>query len=245
MLFRSPTVGIDELLGVPTVQYRARDFTWVGRMAIVLQPIGAFGHSPVKTFSDLYKYEMPVAGTGVVSPSEAYPRLLNQVVGTKFKIIGGYTSSADSVLAMERKEVDGGLLSWNTMKLTKADKIASGELRPLVQFTLERTKDLPDTPTSVEVGRNEQEREVLRFYTAAEEIGRSFLAPPGMPPDRVAMLRKGFEDMTRDAEFLEEVRRSQIEFAPMGGVELEKLARSTTDVSPATVERAKRFLAQP
>jgi tripartite-type tricarboxylate transporter receptor subunit TctC len=214
-------------------------------MAIVLQPIGSFAPSPVKTFSDLYKYDMPVAGTGVVSPSEAYPRLLNQVVGTRFKIIGGYTSSADSVLAMERREVDGGLLSWNTMKLTKADKIASGELRPLVQFTLERTKDLPDTPTSVEVGRTPEERDVLRFYTAAEEVGRSFLAPPGMAPERVAMMRKAFDAMTRDAEFLDEVRRSQIEFAPLTGSELEKLARGTTDVSPDTVARAKKFLAQP
>ena len=209
---------------------------------IVLQPIAAFAHSPVKSFADLYKFEMPVASTGVVSPSDAYPRLLNGVVGTRFKTVTGYTSSADSVLAMERKEVDGGLVSWNTMKLTKAAEIAKGEIRPLVQFTLERTQDLPDTPTSVEVGRTPEERDVLRFYTAAEDIGRSILAPPGMAPERVALMRKAFDEMMRDPEFLEEVRRSQIEYAPLTGADLEKLARSTTDVSPATLERARKFM---
>ena len=83
---------------------------------------------------------------------------------------------------------------------------------------------------------------MLRFYTAAEDIGRSILAPPGMAPERVALMRKAFDEMMRDPEFLEEVRRSQIEYAPLTGADLEKLARSTTDVSPATLERARKFM---
>ena len=241
----TPTVGIDEALGVPAVQYRARDFTWIGRVAVVLQPIAAFAHSQVRSFADLYKVDMPVASTGVVSPSDAYPRLLNGVLGTKFKTVTGYTSSNDSLLAMERKEVDGGLVSWNTLKLTKASEIDRGEIRPLVQFTLARSKDLPDTPTSVEVGRTEEEKDILRFYTAAEDIGRSILGPPGMPPERIIMMRKAFGEMMGDPEFLEEVRRLQLEFAPLSGSELEKLARSTTDVSAKTIAGAKRVMTAP
>jgi tripartite-type tricarboxylate transporter receptor subunit TctC len=146
---------------------------------------------------------------------------------------------------MERKEVDGGLVSWNTLKLTKPSEIDRGEIRPLVQFTLARSKDLPDTPTSVEVDRTEEEKDILRFYTAAEDIGRSILGPPGMPPERIIMMRKAFGEMMGDPEFLEEVRRLQLEFAPLSGSELEKLARSTTDVSAKTIAGAKRVMTAP
>ena len=238
----SSSVAIEEALGTPGIQYKSAEFTWIGRVSMILQVLATVDPSKTRRIADALVHDTPMSGTGAGSPSEGYPKLLNGVLGTKFRIISGYTSSADSLLAMERGEVDGALPSWNTIKRTKQDWLREGRIHPLVQFVFERSPDLPDTPTSIELGRTPEERDILAFYTSGEEIGRSIMAPPGIAPDRVAMLRKAFENMLKDEEFLDEVRRTQVEFNPLSGEKLREIVERTVRASPATVNRTRVLL---
>lgn len=146
------------------------------------------------------------------------------------------------MLAMERGEIDGSLPSWNTVKRTKPHWIAEKKIHPLVQFVFQRSPDLPHTPTSVELGKTSEDRAVLEFYTSGEEFGRSILAPPGVPAERLALLRKGFDGMLADEEFLAEVRKARLEFNPLPGAKLQAIAASTVNASRETVERTRSLL---
>jgi tripartite-type tricarboxylate transporter receptor subunit TctC len=234
--------SIEEALGTSGIQYKSADFAWIGRVSMILQVLATLDPAKARSIDDVLRHDTPMAGTGAGSPSEGYPRLLNGLLGTKFRVIGGYTSSADSMLAMERGEVDGSLPSWNTIKRTKPDWLAQKKIHPLVQFVFTRSPDLPDTPTSIEIGKTAEDRDVLSFYTSGEELGRSIVAPPGMAPERVKLMRKAFQDMLKDEEFLAEVVKTQLEFNPLDGEALQAIVERTVKASPATVARTRALL---
>jgi tripartite-type tricarboxylate transporter receptor subunit TctC len=238
----SSSLAIEEALGAPNIQYKASEFGWVGRVSMILQVLATLEPAKAKTIDDVRRIETAMGGTGAGSPSEGYPKILNGLLGTKFKVISGYSSSADTMLAMERGEIDGSLPSWNTIKRTKPDWISEKKIHPLVQFAFVRSPDLPNTPTSVELGVNRQDQEVLEFYTSGEELGRSILAPPGMPAQRLRMLRDAFDRMLADEEFLAEVRKARLEFNPMSGAALQVIAAATVAASRETVERTRALL---
>jgi tripartite-type tricarboxylate transporter receptor subunit TctC len=236
------TLALEEALGSPGVMYRAADFTWIGRATSIVEIEVAWHTSKVKSMADTLRLETPVAGTGSGSPSEGYPKLLNATAGTKFKVITGYTSSTDALLAVERGEVDGASTSWNTVKREKRDWLAEKTITILVQYTLERSPDLPDVPAVVELGRTPDDKETLAFYTASAEIGRSFLAPPGLPPERTRILRDAFDQMLKDKDFLADIEKTGVELNPASGAELEALIKTTAAAPKAIVERAKKAL---
>ncbi len=238
----SSSLAIEEALGAPNIQYKASEFGWVGRVSMILQVLSTLDPAKAKTIDDVRRIETAMGGTGAGSPSEGYPKILNGLLGTRFKVISGYTSSADTMLAMERGELDGSLPSWNTIKRTKPDWIAEKKIHPLVQFAFVRSPDLPDTPTSVELGGNAQDRAVLEFYTSGEELGRSILAPPGLPADRLRMLREAFDRMLVDEDFVAEVRKARLEFNPLSGVKLQAIAAATVGASRETIDRTRALL---
>ncbi len=238
----SSSLAIEEALGAPNIQYKASEFGWVGRVSMILQVLSTLDPAKAKTIDDVRRIETAMGGTGAGSPSEGYPKILNGLLGTKFKVISGYSSSADTMLAMERGELDGSLPSWNTIKRTKPEWIAEKKIHPLVQFAFERNADLPNTPTSVELGGSPQDRAVLEFYTSGEELGRSILAPPGMAAGRLQMLRGAFDRMLVDEDFTAEVRKARLEFHPLSGAQLQVIAAATVAASRETVERTRALL---
>jgi len=238
----SSSIAIEEALGTPNIQYKAAEFGWIGRVSMILQVLSTLDPAKAKTIDDVRTIETVMASTGSASPSMGYPLLLNGLLGTKFKVITGFSSSAETMLAMERGEVDGSLPSWNTVKRTKPDWISDKKIHPLVQFAFTRSPDLPDTPTSVELGDTPQDRAVLEFYTSGEEFGRSILAPPGLDPERLAILRSAFQQMLKDEQFLEEVKKARLEFNPLAGEKLQQIAAATVNASPETIERTRKIL---
>jgi tripartite-type tricarboxylate transporter receptor subunit TctC len=236
------TLALEEALGSPGVMYHAADFTWIGRATSIVEIEVAWHTAKVKAMADTLRLETPVAGTGSGSPSEGYPKLLNAVAGTKFKVITGYTSSTDALLAVERGEVDGASTSWNTVKREKRDWLAEKKIAILVQYTLERSPDLPDVPAVVELGRTPEDKETLAFYTSSAEVGRSFLAPPGLPPERTRMLRDGFDQMLKDPAFLADIEKTGVELNPASGAELEALIKKTASAPKAIIERTRKAL---
>jgi tripartite-type tricarboxylate transporter receptor subunit TctC len=181
----------------------------------------------------------PVASTGPGSPSDGYPKLLNAVLGTKFKVITGYAASADALLAVERGEVDGASINWPAIKRGKPDWITGKKINILVQYELARSAELPDVPAITELGRSEEEKRVLAFYAGSTEIGRSFFAPPGVPADRVAALRQAFAAMLKDPAFLADAEKTGGEILPASAEAIQKQIAETAQAPRAIVARAK------
>jgi tripartite-type tricarboxylate transporter receptor subunit TctC len=236
------TVAIEDALHSPGVRYKAAEFTAIGRATAILEVAVAGPSSKVKTIEEARRLEMPVAGTGAGSPSEGYPRLLNELAGTKFKVISGYSSSPQGLLAVERGEVDGSFTSWNTLKRTKQDWLRNHFITVLYQCALERHPDLPGTPTDVEQGLTEEARQILAFYTSSAAVGRSILAPPSIPAERVTVLRRAFDATIKDPEFLAELEKAKQEFQPASGEELQKLIEATASVPAHIVARTEAIL---
>ena len=182
------------------------------------------------------------ASTGSGSPTEGYPKLLNGVAGTRFKLVGPYPGSVDGLLALERGEVDTALTSYNTIKARRADWIREKKINILVTYSLQRHPELPDVPAFVEFGKTEEDKKLLAFYVSAEDVGRSFVAPPGVPADRLATLRTAFMAMVKDSEFLGEIEKAQAELNPLPGEALQKLIADTVNAPPAIVDRMQALL---
>jgi tripartite-type tricarboxylate transporter receptor subunit TctC len=236
------TLALEEALRSPGVHYKAAEFTWIGRMTSILEAHFTWKTSKAKTIADATQNEIPVAGTGAGSPSEGYPKLLNALAGTKFKIISGYPSSSAGMMAMERGEVDGGLTSWNTLRRTKQSWIENRDINVLVQYSTERHPELRDVPTLLDVARTPEGRQVLAFYVSGAEVGRSLLAPPGIPADRVALLRAAFAAMSTDPEFTAEIEKSGQEFQPASGEAVRKLIAEAASAPREVVERTEAIL---
>ncbi len=234
------TVAIEEALHSPGVRYKAAEFTWIGRATAILEVAMIRKDAKAKTIEDVKQYVTPVAGTGAGSPSEGYPRLLNALAGTRFKVISGYPGSSQVSMAMEAGEVEGSFTSWNTLKRTKPDWLK--EISILYQCALERHPDLPDVPTDIELGPTEEARRILAFYTSGAAIGRSILAPPGIPEERVNILRRAFDSAVKDPEFLADIERAQQEFQPASGEALQKIIGSVAAAPREVIERTEAIL---
>ena len=238
----SQTVALEDALHSPGVRYKAGEFTWIGRATAILEVAMTGPTAKAKHFADAQVHETPVAGTGAGSPSEGYPKLMNALAGSKFKVISGYPGSTQGMMAMEAGEVDGGFTSWNTLKRTKQEWLQKNLINVLYQCALERHPDLAAIPTDVELGTTPEARRILAFYTSSAMVGRSIVAPPGIPADRVTVLRRAFDAMLKDPELLAEIERSHQEFQPASGEELQKLIEETANAPREVVERAEAIL---
>jgi tripartite-type tricarboxylate transporter receptor subunit TctC len=242
MAMISQVSAIEEALQSPGIQFKTAEFNWIGRMSNILEVHFTWKTSKVKTIQDAREYEAPLAGTGVGSPSEGYPKLLNALAGTKFKVISGYPGSTQGMMAMERGEVDGALTSWHTLNRTKADWLRNRDINLLVQYAPARHSDLSDVPAVVELGATPDAKQILGFYSSSAELGRSVVAPPGVPADRVRVLRAAFDAMLKDPEFRAEIDKSQLEFQPLSGDEVQKLVGDTANVAKHIAEQTKAIL---
>ena len=237
----SQTLAIEEALGTPGVQYKASKFNWIGRATSVNEVSFTFHTSNTKTIEDAVARKTTMASTGAGSPSETYLKLLNSVAATKFKLVGPYPASNDSMLAMERGEVDGAFTSYNTLKVAHQDWLRDKKINILVQYG-EHAAELPDVPFAVDLAKTDEDRALMAFYVSSEQIGRAFLAPPEVLPDRVATLRKAYDETMQEPQFLSEIEKSRSEFNPLSGEKLQKLVASASEVSPAVVARIRQIL---
>jgi tripartite-type tricarboxylate transporter receptor subunit TctC len=236
------TTALEDALRSPGAKFKAAEFNWIGRMTAILEVHFTWKTSKGKTIEDARQHEIPVAGTGAGSPSEGYPKLLNAFAGTKFKIVSGYPSSTAGMLAMERGEVDGALTSWNTLKRTRQQWLQNRDINVLVQYGPKRHADMPNIPTVLEIAKTPEGRAALAFYISGAELGRSLAAPPGLPPDRVKILRAAFDAMLKDREFLAEIEKSGQEFYPASGEQVQTLIAATANAPRNVVELTEATL---
>jgi tripartite-type tricarboxylate transporter receptor subunit TctC len=235
----APTAALDEKLGTQGVRFKTADMNWIGRVDSLINMVFLWHTSPVKTFADAQRIESKLSGTGVGSTVSVYPLVTNNVLGTKFKLIMGYKGSADAQLAVERGEVEGHSTSWTAVKVAHPDWYPSKKINIIVQYALKRHPELPEVPTVVELARNDEERAILSAVMAATEVGTAFMTTPGVPPERVTALRRAFDAMTKDPEFIEDAKRLKLTLGPVTGEELQKTVVGVSSLTPALLEKVK------
>lgn len=195
------------LYGSPVAQYDPRKFEWIGSV-FKQQAICVSWHNvPVKTLEDATRREITMGATGVSGGPGVFPRILNNMVGTKFKLITGYTTG-DMRLALEKGEVDGICgLAWQTYKTVSRDWIDNKKINIFAQMGLEKHPDLPHVPQAFELIKNPADKQVLELLVVPQEFGRPFVAPPGVPADRMEIYRKAFQAILKDEQFLADLAR--------------------------------------
>jgi tripartite-type tricarboxylate transporter receptor subunit TctC len=232
-------IAFDPLLGGQGAQFKATDFGWIGSANDEVSVCVAWAKSGVTRFEELYSRELIVGGTGATADTDLFPRVMNGVLGTRFRLVSGYPGGNDITLAMERGEVDGRCgWSWSSIKTNHPAWVKDGTLKLLVQLSLAKHADLPDVPLVMDLVRTEEQKAVLRLVFARQVMGRPFLAPPGVPKERLALLRKAFMATLRDEAFLAEARKLNLEITPVSGEAVQELVAEMYRTPPEILAKA-------
>lgn len=230
----------EPLFGNAQAKFDPQKFNWLISLNKLVN-IGVFWHtSRVKTMNDLLTGDVIVGSSGGGNAStEVYPHLLNNLAGTKFKVIAGYKGTGDTALAMERGEVEG-IVGWelSSLRANKPDWLRDKKANIVIQVALTRSADIPEVPSVIELIKNDEDKRVVELLLARQEHGRVFLAPPGTPADVVATLRKGFMAMATDKTFLDDAKKLHADVVVNSGEEVEALIKRTYNAPKPLVERA-------
>jgi len=239
------TLAMEQALRNPGVKYDASKLTWIGRIASSNNIHLVWHTAKAQSVEDALKYEMTVAGTGPANLAETVPKLLNALIGTKFKVISGYASSGPGMLAMERGEVDGAGTSWAAVKSTKQDWLRDKKVKVILQDLPERDPELPDVPALLEFAKSDDDRQLLNLYASGGAIGRAISAPPGMPAHITTALRQAFQGMVKDPQLKADLDKAKLDLEPADHLALESIVNKTVNVSDAIRERVRTIFANP
>jgi tripartite-type tricarboxylate transporter receptor subunit TctC len=216
-------IAMDPLFGRFVGRFDAQRFSWIGSIGKLMNVCVTWQTSAVKTIEQARQREVIVSASGATSNSVMMPKIANQLLGTKFKVITGY-ADPDVTLAMERGEVEGVCgLAYTTLKATRPQWFRDNKLNILLQIGLTKFPDLPNVPSALDLLSNPADRRVLELILIRQEMGRPFAAPPGVPAERLAILRRAFDATLKDPAFLSDAARLQMEIDPLNGAEIEAL----------------------
>jgi tripartite-type tricarboxylate transporter receptor subunit TctC len=232
----------DQLFENPQIKYDAREFLAIGRLLDATSVLFFWHSSPIKTLRDLQARPASVGITAANDVPAYRLRAMNRLLDTKIKLVPGYPSARDFVLATERGETDGGTSTYIGLAQIFSSYLAEKKLNILVQFAARRDRLMPDIPTVMELTRDPQAIEVFRLLIATDEIGRSLFTTPHVPPERVALLRSAFQMMLADPEFRAEAEQLKLPLAPRAGDELQQIVADTFRVTPATMALLKEVI---
>jgi tripartite-type tricarboxylate transporter receptor subunit TctC len=235
--------AFDPLLGSKGAQFQADKFTWIGSANNEVSVCVAWKTSGITKFEDVFEKELIVGGTGQAADTDQFPRILNGVLGTKFKIVSGYPGGNDITLAMERGEVQGRCgWSWSSVLSTQKRWIDDKSINVLVQMSLNKHPGLPDVPLVMDFAKSEDQQQIFKLIFARQVMGRPYLAPGGLPKDRADALRNAFARTVQDPDFLADAEKSQLEITPVTGEEIDKLVKDLYQTPKALAAKAAEFI---
>jgi tripartite-type tricarboxylate transporter receptor subunit TctC len=234
--------ALGPITGVAGARFDPLKITWLGTPTLETNICISMARAKVKTFKDLTENELIIGNTGVGTGTYSYPKALNGIFGTKFKLISGFPSSTDVFLAMERNEVDGICESLDSVIGKRPDWIATKKVNVLFYGGAKPTSDLHGAPFIVDQARNPEDRQALEFLYAGQGIGRPFVAPPGLPADRLKMLRDAFSATMKDKDFVADATKQKLDVEPENGEHLEALIRKVYATPKTVVERVGELI---
>ena len=222
-------------------KFDAGKFAWIGSAskAIFLDIVSS--KSPAKGGEDLLTREIILGSTGPGAAAYDLPVMMNTMAGFRYKIVQGYNTVADVYLAIARGEVDGvSGTTWDSISRMPAWR--DGEIRVVVQYGAQPIPQLKDVVMATSFARSSQDKLAMNLLLSRQEMGKPFLAPPGLPPERVAELRRAFMATMRDPAFIEEMQKLQLDIDPLTGEEVQRLVETVTATAPDIVQRVRDML---
>ena len=215
--------ALGPLTGASGARFDPTRLSWIGTPTKETNVCIVFHTAPVKSVQDLYEKQLILGDTGPGTGTRSYPKVLNDVLGMKFKLVGGFPSSAEVFLAMERGEVDGICESLDSIKNRRPDWIPTRKIAILFQGGAEPNPELQGVPFVLDLARTDEQKKTIEFLYAGQGIGRPFVAPPDLPAERLKMLRDAFNATMKDADFIAETKKSKLELEPEDGEHLAAL----------------------
>jgi tripartite-type tricarboxylate transporter receptor subunit TctC len=231
----------EPLYGNPAARYDPLKFETVGSISRQQNICATWHTSPVKTLDQAKTREVIVTATGAASDSAIMPKILNTVLGTKFKIVMGY-STTEQRLAVERGEADGVCgLSWSTLKASNPDWVRRDRINVLVQTGKTPQADLPDVPVLIDRVAGPEDKQVIELLSFPQELGRPFLMPPDTPKVMVSAIRRAFDETLRDPLFLADAEKALLEVNPVTGEAMEQALKDAYATPKELIRRAAEF----
>jgi tripartite-type tricarboxylate transporter receptor subunit TctC len=232
-------IYLNQILGTAQLRADAVRFNWIGRIVGNSAVLYAWHLSPVKKIEDTFARELIVAAGGVSSRLNWL--VLNSVVGTRLKLISGYPGTGEERIAMERGEIEAMSQPWPIIKTELAQWLDDKKISLLVQTGVDKNPGLTGVPRMIDLAKNEDDGALLALFSTPSTIGRSVVAPPGLPAQRVAELRRAFIETLRDPALLRDLERAKLDLEPLTGEALQNAVASARNFSPALIARAQRI----
>jgi tripartite-type tricarboxylate transporter receptor subunit TctC len=239
-------VSMEPLTGNAQARYDALKLNWIGSIGKLQNVCATWHTSPVKTIEAAQDREIVVAAAGPSSNSAIMPRILNELVGTRFKIIAGYDPTGGLNLALERGEAEGICgLAWSTLKTSRPHWIKDKLLNIIVQVGLAKHPELPSVPSAIDLVTDAEKRQVLELVLVRQEIGRPIVLPPGVPADRIAALRKAFAATLADKTFQAEAEKAGLEIDALTGDQIAAMLTKAYGAPAGVVAKAIALISRP
>jgi tripartite-type tricarboxylate transporter receptor subunit TctC len=231
-----------QAVGTDGAQYDANKFSWLGSMTTSPLTFTTWHTTGVRTIEDARRKELTVAASNKGAITYTFPRMLNEFLGTKLKIVSGYQGNSTMVIAMERGEVDSVTNSWDSWKSLNPSWLAEKKINLLVQ-TEPKSKEL-NIPSVQELARNDDDRKVIQLIISGDALGKPMATAPNVPAERVKALRDAFEATVRDPEFIKAAAAARIDVNPIPGVQLQDTVQKVLATPKHLAERAKSIIAE-
>lgn len=233
-------VAINQHLRPKSVRYDATKLHWIGNMEESISVLFTWHTSKTKTLQDATKRVTTMGGSGKSSPIYQMLILSNKLLGTKFKIVLGY-KGGDRALAIERGEVEGSFSTLQNFRAMTPHWFEHGKnpLNILVQNAVKPSPEIPNVPTMMSLAKTDADRKVFEYMMLQSLTGRSIFAPPGVPKDRVNILRRAFDKTMKDTGFIAEIEKSKLKLTPSSGEDVEKAVQKLINTPPAVVARIR------
>jgi tripartite-type tricarboxylate transporter receptor subunit TctC len=222
------------------IQFDPANFNWLASTSSSNTTVYTWHGANVRSVADATKREVLMGGTGVGSYTIIYPTIMNSLIGTRFKLVTGYQSTAEIGLAMERGEIEGRAgNNFNSIKAESAEWLKTGKIVLITQIGLERDPEYPDLPLMTDLAKSDDDRQVLKLFSTDVVIGRPFVTSPGVPAERVALLRKAFDEMLVDPAYLDDSKKAALDVTPIAGAKIQTLVASLVHTPADIVAKAK------
>ncbi|MCC6887423.1 MAG: hypothetical protein IT536_02595 [Hyphomicrobiales bacterium] len=231
------------LIGQRGANFSATRLNWVGSANDEVSACGAWHTSGIRSVEDLMSRELVIGSTVASDDASQLPKVMNGLLGTKFRVVLGYAGGSEMNLAMERGETFGRCgLSWSSFAASHPEWVRSQKINLLFQVSMAKHRDLPTIPLLLDLAKTSDQRLILRLFAVRQVMGRPFFMPPDVPQDRVRTIREAFDRTMEDPEFLKEAAKLRLEINPIGGARVQAIVGEIYETPAHVVEMAKQLM---
>jgi tripartite-type tricarboxylate transporter receptor subunit TctC len=237
-------IFLDPLLGrADAMRYMAANFGWLGSISSDIGVCAFRSDAGIDSWADMQTRHYKIGGTGAGADSDVFSNLLRRMFDLPMQLVLGYQSAAETVLAIQRKEVDGRCgWSWSTLSSRNKDLLQTKQVKVVLALTDRKVPELSGVPSVVDVAEKPDQQAILKLVIARQTMARPYVTPPGLPPARLAALRNAFDATMTDPDFLGDAKRQDLDVRPLSGVQADALIKEVYATSPDIVKRAAQFM---